>query len=131
MPPNGLDLAARTLETTVLVPRGARTVRIAESNGQARVEIVAGRNSETVTRSLARTVRHMLRLDEDVVAQVPSGVAGGRVDLGGRLVARQRNGRQAEGHGAVPWARSGKIPRTVAIPRAVCFVLIVAEPRAD
>jgi len=68
LPPNGLDLAARTLETTVLVPRGARTVRIAESNGQARVEIVAGRNSETVTRSLARTVRHMLRLDEDLSA---------------------------------------------------------------
>jgi 3-methyladenine DNA glycosylase/8-oxoguanine DNA glycosylase len=66
LPPNALDLASCTLETTVPVLRGARTVRISESNGHATVEILAGRNTETVTRSLATTLRHMLRLDEDL-----------------------------------------------------------------
>jgi N-glycosylase/DNA lyase len=66
LPPNRVDLESRTLETTVPVPRGARTVRIAESKGHANVELVAGRNSETVARSLATTLRHMLRLDEDL-----------------------------------------------------------------
>jgi hypothetical protein len=32
--------------------------------------------------------------------------------------------------GAVPWARPGRIPQPVAIPRAVCFVLVDAERRA-
>jgi N-glycosylase/DNA lyase len=66
LPPNCLDLQSRTLETTVPVPRGARTVRISESHGNADVEIVAGRTSETVTRSLATALRHMLRLDENL-----------------------------------------------------------------
>jgi N-glycosylase/DNA lyase len=64
--PNRVDLDSRTLETTLPVPRGARTIRISESNGDANVELVAGRNSEMVTRSLASTLRHMLRLDEDL-----------------------------------------------------------------
>ena len=66
LPPNILDLASYMLETTVAVPRGARSIRISESKGRARVEILAGRNSETVTRSLAATLHHMLRLDEDL-----------------------------------------------------------------
>ena len=66
LPPNVLDLDARTLQTTLLVSGGARTVRLAETNGKARVELVAGRVGKRATQELARTVSHMLRLDEDL-----------------------------------------------------------------
>jgi 3-methyladenine DNA glycosylase/8-oxoguanine DNA glycosylase len=64
--PNQVDLDARTLETTLRVPRGARTVRISAGDGRVRVEVIAGSSSEAITRRLAATVRHMLRLDEDL-----------------------------------------------------------------
>jgi 3-methyladenine DNA glycosylase/8-oxoguanine DNA glycosylase len=66
LPPNRLDLEARTLDATLPVPGGARTVRISETNGNARVELHAGRAGMRAREALAKTVQHMLRLDEDL-----------------------------------------------------------------
>src|ERR671935_82761 len=49
------DVEARTLETTLPVPHGARTVRLTERDGKLRVETVAG----TLVPQLAKTVAHM------------------------------------------------------------------------
>jgi 3-methyladenine DNA glycosylase/8-oxoguanine DNA glycosylase len=62
LPPNHVDLEARTLETTLPVRNGARTVRLTAEEGPLRVEAVGGR----VTEELLRTVKHMFRLDEDL-----------------------------------------------------------------
>jgi 3-methyladenine DNA glycosylase/8-oxoguanine DNA glycosylase len=62
LPPNRVDLGARTLETTLPVPRGARTVRISPSDKKLRIETVAGRTVPQLT----QTVAHMFRLDEDL-----------------------------------------------------------------
>lgn len=62
LPPNRVDLAARVLETTLPLPRGARTVRITERGGKLRIETVAG----SAVRQLTQTVAHMFRLDEDL-----------------------------------------------------------------
>src|SRR5947209_7690884 len=62
LPPNRVDLEARTLETTLPVPRGARTVRISADGATLRIDIVAG----TFHKQLAETVAHMFRLDEDL-----------------------------------------------------------------
>jgi 3-methyladenine DNA glycosylase/8-oxoguanine DNA glycosylase len=59
LPPNKLDLEGRTLTTTLAVPGGARTVRLAESEGNIRIE-------GSADRTLVRTVAHMFRLDEDL-----------------------------------------------------------------
>jgi 3-methyladenine DNA glycosylase/8-oxoguanine DNA glycosylase len=56
------------LETTVAVPGGARTVRLTEGTGMLRVKVAAGRASARVGDTLADTVRHMFRLDEDLSA---------------------------------------------------------------
>jgi 3-methyladenine DNA glycosylase/8-oxoguanine DNA glycosylase len=66
LPPNRLDLEGRILETTVVVPDGARTVRVTENGGTLRIEIVAGSAGEHVRDGLAGTIRHMFRLDEDL-----------------------------------------------------------------
>jgi 3-methyladenine DNA glycosylase/8-oxoguanine DNA glycosylase len=68
LPPNRLDLEARALETTLVVPRGARTVRIAEANGDARIEVVAGRVTDAIETALRKTLGHMFRLDDDLSA---------------------------------------------------------------
>jgi hypothetical protein len=47
------------LETTLPVARGARTVRITESDGQLRIE--GGADPR-----LTKTVAHVFRLDEDL-----------------------------------------------------------------
>jgi len=60
LPPNRVDLAARTLETTLPVPRGARTVRIASDRGNLQIETVVG----SFHPQLTETVAHMFRLDE-------------------------------------------------------------------
>jgi 3-methyladenine DNA glycosylase/8-oxoguanine DNA glycosylase len=60
--PNRVDLAGRVLETTLLVPRGARTVRMTESRGKLRIETVAG----SFQPELQEIVAHMFRLDEDL-----------------------------------------------------------------
>jgi hypothetical protein len=38
LPPNRVDLAARTLETTLPVPRGARTVRVTARAARSWIE---------------------------------------------------------------------------------------------
>jgi 3-methyladenine DNA glycosylase/8-oxoguanine DNA glycosylase len=68
LPPNRLDLEARTLETTLPVPRGARTVRLTAADGKLRLEAVAGSAGTRVRDALTATVSHMFRLDEDLSA---------------------------------------------------------------
>ena len=41
MAPNHVDLAGRSFETTLLVPGGARTVRLTESGGKLRTDVVS------------------------------------------------------------------------------------------
>src|SRR5215212_8577246 len=62
LPPNRIDLEARTLETTLPVPRSTRTVRVSADGARLQVETVAG----TFHKQLADTVAHMFRLDEDL-----------------------------------------------------------------
>jgi len=66
LPPNSLDEEARTLETTLSLPRGrARTVRIGAGRpGFARVQGANVGARDAVV--LADTVRHLLRLDADL-----------------------------------------------------------------
>ena len=61
LPPNRVDLAARSLETTLPVARSARTVVVTESKGKLRIE-------GSADPKLTRTVAHMFRLDEDLSA---------------------------------------------------------------
>ena len=62
LPPNRFDLEARTSDTTLPVPRGARTVRVSAAGANLHIEVVAG----TFHERLADTVAHMFRLDEDL-----------------------------------------------------------------
>ena len=64
LPPNRIDEEARTLETTVAVPRGRpQTVIVREGRGgKAALTGSAGKRSEAVLAG----VRHMLRIDEDL-----------------------------------------------------------------
>jgi 3-methyladenine DNA glycosylase/8-oxoguanine DNA glycosylase len=68
LPPQVLDEDARTLETTLALPRGrARTIRIRPDRpGFALVEATAGRVGAADATALAETARHVLRLDEDL-----------------------------------------------------------------
>ena len=68
LPPQRLDEETWTLETTLATGRNAaRTVRVhAGRRGHAAVELVSGRAGETMRARLLATVRHMLRLDEDL-----------------------------------------------------------------
>jgi 3-methyladenine DNA glycosylase/8-oxoguanine DNA glycosylase len=59
LPPNRVDLAARILETTLPVSRGARTVRIRAQGKNLRIE-------GSTDSKLTKTVAHMFRLDEDL-----------------------------------------------------------------
>jgi 3-methyladenine DNA glycosylase/8-oxoguanine DNA glycosylase len=59
LPPNRVDLAGRTLETTLPVRGGARTVRITAHGKKLRIE-------GSADRTLTKTVAHMFRLDEDL-----------------------------------------------------------------
>jgi 3-methyladenine DNA glycosylase/8-oxoguanine DNA glycosylase len=62
LPPNRVDLAGRSLETTLPVPRGARAIRLTENEGKLRLESVAG----SLHARLAETVARMFRLDENL-----------------------------------------------------------------
>jgi N-glycosylase/DNA lyase len=64
LPPNRVDLAHRAFETTLPVPRGARTVRLTSHDGKLRIETVAGSFHPRV----AETIAHMFRLDENLSA---------------------------------------------------------------
>jgi 3-methyladenine DNA glycosylase/8-oxoguanine DNA glycosylase len=66
LPPNHVDLAVRSFETTLLVPGGARTVRLTESRGKLCTDVVSGRVGVKSRDALAATVAHMFRLDEDL-----------------------------------------------------------------
>jgi 3-methyladenine DNA glycosylase/8-oxoguanine DNA glycosylase len=66
LPPNRLDLAARVLETTLSVPRAARTVRLTAAGGSLHIDAVAGTVGERVGAALKKTAAHMFRLDEDL-----------------------------------------------------------------
>jgi 3-methyladenine DNA glycosylase/8-oxoguanine DNA glycosylase len=66
LPPNRVDLERRTLETTLPVPGGARTVRLTTSDGKLRIDAVAGRVNADARSHLAMTIAHMFRLDENL-----------------------------------------------------------------
>ena len=66
LPPNRVDLEGRTLETTLPVTGGARTVRLTTADGQLHIEAVGGRVGAGARNELAATVAHMFRLDEDL-----------------------------------------------------------------
>ncbi|HTZ06645.1 MAG TPA: hypothetical protein VMB53_12985 [Gaiellaceae bacterium] len=68
--PQRLDEEAWVLETTLAIGRGrARTVRVAAGRrGHAKVELAAGSAGERDRARLLATVRHMLRLDDDLSA---------------------------------------------------------------
>jgi 3-methyladenine DNA glycosylase/8-oxoguanine DNA glycosylase len=68
LPPNRVELEARTLETTLPVPLGARTVRITASSRRLKIEAVAGSAGAQASDALTKTVAHMFRLDEDLSA---------------------------------------------------------------
>jgi hypothetical protein len=66
LPTNRVELEARTLETTLPVPRGARTVRISVSGGRLRIDAVAGKVGGQAGDVLTKTVAHMFRLNQDL-----------------------------------------------------------------
>jgi 3-methyladenine DNA glycosylase/8-oxoguanine DNA glycosylase len=66
LPPAHVDEEARTMEITLPVNGGARTVRISQgSPGAARLELL-GRVGPRQAERLTEAVRHILRLDEDL-----------------------------------------------------------------
>jgi hypothetical protein len=66
LPPNRVELEARTLETTLPVPRAARTIRITASGAKLGIDAVAGEVGTQARDALTKTVAHMFRLDEDL-----------------------------------------------------------------
>jgi 3-methyladenine DNA glycosylase/8-oxoguanine DNA glycosylase len=66
LPPNRLDLEVRVLETTLPIPRGARTIQLTERRGKLRIDALADSVSERARDALTTTVAHMFRLDEDL-----------------------------------------------------------------
>jgi 3-methyladenine DNA glycosylase/8-oxoguanine DNA glycosylase len=66
LPPNQVELKARTLETTLPVSRGARTVRITASDTKLKIDAVAGIVGTQARGALTKTVAHMFRLDENL-----------------------------------------------------------------
>ena len=66
LPPNRVALDTRTLETTLPVRGGARTVRLTAQDGKLFVDMLAGHAGTRVRDKLASTVAHMFRLDEDL-----------------------------------------------------------------
>jgi 3-methyladenine DNA glycosylase/8-oxoguanine DNA glycosylase len=66
LPPNRLDLEAGVLETTLSIPRGARTIRLTERRGKLRIDALADSVSEPARDTLTTTVWHMFRFDENL-----------------------------------------------------------------
>jgi 3-methyladenine DNA glycosylase/8-oxoguanine DNA glycosylase len=65
--PNRLDEEAWTLETTLAIDEGARTVRVLDGTpGHACVEFLDPRVAAAARERTLASVRHMLRLDEDL-----------------------------------------------------------------
>jgi 3-methyladenine DNA glycosylase/8-oxoguanine DNA glycosylase len=66
LPPNRLDLEVRMLETTLPIPRGARTIQLTERRGKLRIDALADSVSERARDALTTTVAHMFRFDENL-----------------------------------------------------------------
>ena len=66
LPPNQVELDTQTLETTLPVQGGARTVRLTAQDGKLLVDTLAGRAGTRVRDTLASTVAHMFRLNDDL-----------------------------------------------------------------
>jgi 3-methyladenine DNA glycosylase/8-oxoguanine DNA glycosylase len=65
--PSTIDEDTWTLEVTLPVPRGARTVRVSPAgNARARVELLGADASPRAREALHDQLRHMFRLDEDL-----------------------------------------------------------------
>jgi 3-methyladenine DNA glycosylase/8-oxoguanine DNA glycosylase len=64
--PNRLDQEARVLETTLPIPRGARTIRLMERRRKLRIDAVAESVEERARDALTTTVSHMFRFDENL-----------------------------------------------------------------
>jgi hypothetical protein len=64
--PNNLRLEEGTLETTLPVPGGARSVRLSASGRKLRIDVVAGRVGVLAPDALTATVAHIFRLNEDL-----------------------------------------------------------------
>jgi 3-methyladenine DNA glycosylase/8-oxoguanine DNA glycosylase len=54
------------LETTLPIPRGARTIRLTEQRRKLRIDAVADSVDERARHALTRTVAHMFRFDENL-----------------------------------------------------------------
>jgi N-glycosylase/DNA lyase len=66
LPPAEVDEEARTIEITLPVDKGARSVRISEgARGRAKLDVL-GRAGPRQVERLTEAVRHILRLDEDL-----------------------------------------------------------------
>jgi N-glycosylase/DNA lyase len=63
--PNVVDLPGRSLETTLPIPGGARSVRVTAGD-RLRIEALAGKVGAKARETLAATVSHMFRIDEDL-----------------------------------------------------------------
>jgi 3-methyladenine DNA glycosylase/8-oxoguanine DNA glycosylase len=69
LPPQRVDTEAWTLETTLPVAGGARTIRVsAGRRGRAKIEVLGGTVRVRDGEKLLETLRHMLRLDDDLSA---------------------------------------------------------------
>jgi N-glycosylase/DNA lyase len=67
LPPSRIDEQAWTLEVTLPVARGARTVRVSPGRKEhARVEVLGAKLGERGSAQLLAQLRHMFRLDEDL-----------------------------------------------------------------
>ena len=67
LPPSRIDEQAWTLEVTLPVARGARTVRVSPGRKEhARVEVLGPKLGERGSAQLLAQLRHMFRLDEDL-----------------------------------------------------------------
>ena len=66
LPPAEVDEEARTMEITLPVDKGARTVRISEGARRRAKLDVLGRAGPRQVERLTEAVRHILRLDEDL-----------------------------------------------------------------
>ncbi|MDX6411228.1 MAG: hypothetical protein QOE91_744 [Gaiellaceae bacterium] len=67
LPPSKIDEETWTLEVTLPVPRGARTVRVSPGRkGYARVELLGPPVPDRTRHALLAELRHMFRLDEDL-----------------------------------------------------------------
>jgi 3-methyladenine DNA glycosylase/8-oxoguanine DNA glycosylase len=69
LPPSRIDAETWTLEVTLPVARGARTLRVVPGRqGHARIELLGPNLAERGRSQLVAQLRHMFRLDEDLSA---------------------------------------------------------------